>query len=145
MRNALFVCLAIGCGSPPPPPVNEVSAEDNAREVCEAVMRRTRECGDEYVPALLAVRVRHDRPPGIAARFEEEGEDAMLEIAQEEFERDWSDRGIAAHCQALVEMPEERRSAIVERERRCQPARNCTEFVACNVDNLEQRWSEETE
>jgi hypothetical protein len=142
VRLEIIVWCAVGCGAAPPP-ANEVSAEDNAREVCEVVMRRTRTCGDDYVPALLALRVRHDEPEGIAARFEAEGEDAMLEIAQEEFERDWSDAGIAAHCQDLIEMPEERRARIVERERVCMPARNCAEFVACNMDNLERRWSEE--
>jgi hypothetical protein len=143
MRIAIALCCALGCGAPPPPPENEVSEEDNARDVCHVVMRRTRSCEEEYLPALLAMRVRHDEPEGIAARYEAEGEDAMLEIAREEFARDWSDEGIDAHCQRLVEMPADRRAAVVERERACIPARNCAEYVACAVDILDRRWSED--
>jgi hypothetical protein len=132
-------CLLLGC-SPATPPKSEPSAEQEARSVCESVMRRTRECKEAYVPALLRARARFDQPPGIRARYEAEAEEKLLPIAREEFESDWADAGIEQHCEKLVAKPAEERAQIVERERSCLPTRDCEAFVACNVALLESKW-----
>lgn len=135
------ILAVLACGTPSPSATEPSSARD-AREVCEAVMRRTRECGDLYVPALLRMRARYDRPPGIAARYHAEGEDVLLPIAREEFRRDWSEAGIDAHCDDLDRRAPEECVLIVERERSCLPvASDCPQFVECNMALLERRWS----
>lgn len=134
--------LALGCGSPKAPSSSAAtgSAPDDGRQVCESVMRRTRECKELYVPALLRTRARYDQPPGIAARYAKDGEATLLPVAREEFERDWSDAGIASHCDALVAKEPRVRQAIVERERACLSRDDCLAFVACNMESLAKKW-----
>lgn len=104
-------------------------------------MQRTRACADVFVPGLLALRVRLDLPPGIAARHAEVGEEALLPIAREEFHRDWSDERIAANCDALAARPASEQEAILAPERACMEAADCSTFVACDLANKEQRWT----
>lgn len=134
--------LAVGCGgsNAPVSPKAADSAPDDGRQVCESVMKRTRECKEPYVPALLRTRARFDQPPGIAARYEKEGEAALLPIAREEFDRDWSDAGIQSHCDALDAKAPETRRAVVERERPCLSEVGCDAFVACNMESLAEKW-----
>jgi hypothetical protein len=152
----VIACLAPACASEVPAPVaaTPVSVQPAgaataspvspaaARDVCKRVMLATRACGDLYVPALVRTRARFDQPPGIAARFKAEGEQRLVSLAREEFKGDWADPAIEAHCQKLADMPDERRSAVVERERACLPAAgDCAAFVECNMKNLERKWS----
>jgi hypothetical protein len=117
------------------------SAEE-ARDVCQRIRLATRACGELYLPALLRTRARFDQPPGIAARYKAEGEEKLLAIAREEFKADWSDPSTVSYCQKLADMPAEKRTAVVERERSCLPAAgDCAAFVECNVHNLERKWS----
>lgn len=145
-----LVLLAVACGSSAPhaseaSEAQNESSGDDGREVCESVMRATRECGEIYVPALLQLRARYDQPPGIRARYEAEGEETLLPIAREEFARDWSEEGIAAHCDRLDQQPPEERAAIVERERSCMShVGDCLAFVECHMALLESRWSAQT-
>lgn len=130
---------AASAGSPGRAPV--VSPEE-ARNVCRQLMVATRGCGELYVPALVRTRARFDQPPGIAARFQSEGEDALVAIAREEFKTDWADPSIEAHCQKLADMADEQRSSVVERERPClRETGDCKAFVDCNMRSLERKWS----
>jgi hypothetical protein len=139
-----LVLVAVACGPAAPAATETTPPPDDGRQVCEAVMRRTRECGDLYLPALLRTRARYDQPPGIAARYEAEGEEALMTVAREEFERDWSEEGIAAHCDELDRREPAARAAIVERERTCLPqAGQCAAFVECNMTLLANRWGAE--
>jgi hypothetical protein len=151
----LLVGVGVGCGpstaapasaATTPAPTAETSpppaAANDGRQVCEAVMKRTRECGELYVPALLRTRARYDQPPGIAARYAKDGEAVLLPIAREEFAKDWSDEGIDAHCDALDAKDPADRKAIVERERVClRPGDDCAAFVECNMASLAKKWS----
>jgi hypothetical protein len=111
-------------------------------EICVAVMHRTRDCADVYVPGLLALRVRLDMPPGIAKRFEIEGQDAMLELAHSQFSRDWSNEAIVRNCNALSEKPTSDQERIVAPERRCLEMPDCRAFTACDLAHKEETWTE---
>ncbi len=118
-----------------------VVSPEEARDVCKRLMLATRVCGDLYVPALVRTRARFDQPPGIAARFQAEGEDALVAIAREEFKTDWADPSIEAHCQKLADKPDDQRSSVVERERPClKETGDCKAFVDCNMGSLERKW-----
>jgi hypothetical protein len=107
------------------------------------MIQATRSCRDLYLTALLRTRVRFDRPPGIAARYAESGEEALLELAREEFARDWSDAGMTQRCDAFMAMTEEQRHAVLVRERPCLSVKNdCEKFVACTMEALESKWSQ---
>lgn len=142
---AWMLLFATGCGpsktTSSPAPASSAPPDDG-RAVCEGVMKRTRECKDLYVPALLRTRARFDQPPGIAERYAQDGEAVLLQIAHEEFDRDWSDAGIRSHCGALDAKAPEARRAVVERERAClRPSDDCAAFVACNMESLAEKWS----
>ena len=110
-------------------------------EVCIAVMHRTRDCENLYVPALLALRVRLDQPPGIAARFKEEGKDAMLEAAHSQFSQNWSDEAIAQNCKALSDKAMDEQERIITPERRCLETTDCSAFTRCDLAHKEERWT----
>ena len=111
-------------------------------ETCVAVMHRTRDCADVYVPGLLALRVRLDMPAGIAKRFEMEGKDAMLGLAHSQFSRDWSNEAIVRNCEALSEKPTADQERIVAPDRRCLEMPDCGTFTACDLAHKEKRWTE---
>lgn len=107
------------------------------------MIRATRGCRDPYLTALLRTRVRFDQPPGIAARYAEMGEEALLKLAREEFAADWSDAGMTQRCDAFMAMTEDERQAVLVRERPCLSVTDdCDEFVACNVKALEAKWGQ---
>jgi hypothetical protein len=146
----LLVVCACGSGSRERSASSSSGSEDapartpaEARAECVAVMMRTRECEAPFVSALMDLRVRLDRPPGIRDRFAAEGEEAMLTIAREEFARDWSDEAIATNCDRLAARPVEEREAILETEGACLHAADCQAFVECDIANKERRWTSE--
>lgn len=128
--DARAASLQTGAGTPP--------------QVCVAVMRRTRDCEAEYVPGLLALRVRLDQPSGIAARFEKEGEDTMLQLAHTQFAEHWSDEAIAQNCEELSEKSIDEQKRIIRPEQRCLETSDCRAFTACDLAHKEQRWSRDS-
>jgi hypothetical protein len=115
--------------------------DEEALDICETAIRKTRSCKDLYLPALLRTRAKYDQPPGIAARYEQDGEKKLLAIASQEFDRDFSEQGIAQRCTAMMEKPRAERDWIVAREKSCLPsADSCSEFVACNMELLDKKW-----
>lgn len=85
--------------------------------------------------------MRFDQPPGIAARYAEVGEAALLKLAREEFAADWSDSGMIQRCDAFMALTEAQRHDVLLRERPCLlVADDCEKFAACNVNALEAKW-----
>jgi hypothetical protein len=118
------------------------NADATPAETCVAVMHKTRDCAQVYVPSLLALRVRLDLPAGIATRFKAEGEGAMLELAHSQFARDWSDDAITANCNALAAKPATEQQTIITPERDCLAKAECSAFAACDLAHKEKRWTE---
>jgi hypothetical protein len=116
-------------------------AAGSPAEVCVAVMHQTRDCADVYVPGLLALRVRLDRPAGIAARFKAEGKEAMVKLAHTQFSADWSDEAVARNCKALSEKPAEEQERIVAPDRHCLETTDCSLFTTCDLAHKEKRWT----
>jgi hypothetical protein len=88
------------------------------------------------------MRVRLDQPSGIAARFEEEGKDAMLELAHLQFAQDWSDEAIAKNCKELSEKSIEEQERIITPERKCLETADCNTFTTCDLARKEKRWTQ---
>jgi hypothetical protein len=122
------------------PPVH--ASEGTPTQACFAVMHRTRECKEVYVPGLLGLRVRLDLPTGIAERFSSEGESAMLELAHSQFSRDWSDDAITRNCTALSQKAQAEQERIVAPDRHCLETTDCNAFTTCDLAHKEKRWTE---
>jgi hypothetical protein len=117
------------------------AASSTPAEACVAVMQRTRDCEEVYVPRLLALRVRLDQPSGIARRFEVEGRRAMLGLAHHQFAQDWSDEAISRTCTDLSQKALVEQERMIAPERECLQTTNCNAFTACDLAHKEARWT----
>jgi hypothetical protein len=147
MRLASLALVLAACSpapEPAPPPAPSASASAAApaspHDICLVAMKKSRSCGDLFLPALMDARVKNDRPKGIAARFKAEGREKMLSIAREEFKTDYSDESIARHCKELSEKPADVQERVIAGDRSCLAKTDCTEFVACDIGALDARW-----
>lgn len=112
----------------------ELNEATNAEALCVQSGQRQRECTDTFLPALVEVRVRLDKPAGIAAMDKEQGREALVNVAKEEWKNDSTDEAISGMCSRVAgKMGVE---SITE-ARRCLEAKTCEEFVPCQVKLLE--------
>jgi hypothetical protein len=91
MRIVLVVSMAsvlAGCGGQPRPAPAPAPASGPLAAMCERHYQRERDCSDEYLAALVALRVEVDTPPGIAAEDARDGRDALIAKARVEWEHD---------------------------------------------------------
>ena len=117
-----------------PPPRVEPSAEGgDAHATCVAVFERQRACTADFLPALVALRVRLDVPAGIAEEDRKGGRDALVAQAMEEWQRDSTDAAIAATCDRLAGADPEG----VGRARECLDASACAAFTECILPVVE--------
>jgi hypothetical protein len=133
--------LLAACASSSPAPSPTVRSQqgptvrgdsDSAHADCVALFERQRTCSAEYIPALVDIRVRHDRPAGIAASDREGGRAALVAQAHEEWRGDSTDEAIDGTCRHIVDGsdPAEldgRRAQVAT----CLAASDCASFVAC--------------
>lgn len=140
---ALFLTVAACGGSSPPPakasppPSSEAAAPVAADPIpmCKRIFARKETCADDYLPALLDVRVELNMPPGIGDRVKTEGRDAILAIAHTELARDTEPSKVAALCESTAaKMPPERVDQLLEHGGRCEAAADCKAFSTCVVE-----------
>ena len=137
-RLALIVLSSVtalaACGGAEPPAKQPASATDDGVSVCIAAFERQRECTDIFIPALVAARVEHDKPAGIAATDASGGRDALVARAHEEWKNDSTDEAIAANCQKMAaEIPPERAAELTPQVQQCMAAEGCQAFVDCLI------------
>ena len=129
-RSALTLTLLAACGSErSPSPTSEGAAlnGEDVTAICTAVITRQRECSESFVPALVDLRIRLDRPPGIAAR----GSRAeLIAAALDEWRADSTDQAIAATCNAVRGSTRAIDYQLVQAED-CLSQDSCQAFVSC--------------
>lgn len=149
MNRALWIgaLLLAGCGGgsseSTEPTGTETSGDEASAEhqaTCVAFFTRQRECREEFLPALVALRVRLDRPAGIAAQ-DAADHDAVMAQANTEFDADSADAAIEAQCQGIMGSPDAAQAA--EGFQACLAQTECSAFVPCDLAMLEQHWASE--
>lgn len=139
--------FAPGCGSSEPAettpavktapaPVVKSSGRD-PYDVCVATFERQRACTDTYIPALVEARVQADHPAGIAEKDKNEGRDALVALALEEWKQDSTDESIAATCKKLVDSAP---ADMVDAAEACLGESDCGPFSTCAVDLVKAHW-----
>jgi hypothetical protein len=129
-----FVASLAACGGAEPPAKQPASASDDPLSVCVTAFERQRECTDIFIPALVAARVEHDKPPGIAATDTADGREALVAKAHEEWKVDSTDENIAANCQKMsTEIPPDVAAQLTEQVQGCLAADGCQAFVDCLI------------
>ncbi len=115
---------------------SELTEATAAEALCVQSSQKQRECQDLFLPALVDLRVRLDKPEGIAAMDKEQGRAALVEVAREEYKSDSTDEAISGMCSQISKKMADNKDAVAE-TRRCLEAKTCEEMVPCQIKVLE--------
>lgn len=154
MSKSLYLVVlvfAAACGGaetpaqqPQPPSQPEAqpatAASTDTHAICVQSFQRQRECTNEFIPALVAARVRLNVPAGIADKDKELGRDKLVEMALEEWKTDSTDEAIGETCTDMeARMPPEAKTQVFEQVSTCLAAEACTGYVDCIVPVIESQ------
>ena len=147
---ALTLAVAACGGSSSPEPAKPASPQPSSPQpaspaaaptaadfvpMCKRIFARKATCADDYLPALLEVRVELDMPPGIGDKVKTEGRDAVLATAHTELTRDTQPEKVAAVCEEgaarAANAPRERVDQLLDQGTRCEAAADCKAFAVC--------------
>ncbi|MBP8808242.1 MAG: hypothetical protein KBG48_08690 [Kofleriaceae bacterium] len=147
MRSLLALALALApaalaaCGgaeaSSPQPTSTPAAAEGDAEAVaaCETFMARARDCTDDYIPALVDLRIELDLPTGIADFARTEGRDAVIAKAMEEWATDSQPAALAATCQKVTtSLTAEQREGQRAGATACLAQTACDAYASCAIE-----------
>jgi len=139
MRIVLVVSMAsvlAGCGGKPRPAPAPAPASGPLAAMCERHYQRERDCSDEYLAALVALRVEVDTPPGIAAEDARDGRDALIAKARVEWEHDSQPAERTRICAPLdAQVPADRVESLTAAGEECLAKTDCAGFAACAVED----------
>ena len=136
------IVFAAACGGAETPakksPSPQMAAGNDVHSTCVQAFQRQRECTNEFIPALVAARVRLNAPPGIADKDKELGRDKLVAMALEEWKTDSTDEAIEQTCSNMeAKMPPEKQQQVSDQVRQCLAAEACTAFVDCLIPVIE--------
>ena len=105
--------------------------------MCKRIFARKASCADDYLPALLDLRVELNIPPGIGDEVKSKGRDAMLAIAHTELARDTEPAQVDAVCESSAtkaqQAPPEFVDKLLEQGGTCEATTDCKAFATCAV------------
>jgi hypothetical protein len=134
--------LAAACGSTSdaaPAPAKPTAADDS-RATCITVMERNRACTDDYIPALVDARARHDNPRGIAEAVKTD-RDAVIAEARGEWAEDSKDEAIGRTCDAMIQQIQRVGAGDLETSRGCLAREACGDYVSCVLPQFEKHFT----
>lgn len=138
---ALAPIVATACASSEAAPTAKAqpaSSTGDAQTTCVESMTRNRTCTDDFIPALVDARARHDKPAGIAEAVKNDRA-AVIAKAKEEWAEDGKDEAIARTCQAMTQQAT---PAEVDAVRACLAKEACGDYVACALPLFEKRFTQ---
>lgn len=145
---ALVFAACGGSDAPPPAapapapvaPAPASGAGDSSQlEACVAIFARQKACTDEFIPALVDARIKHDVPAGVAEEAANGGRDALIQTALTEWATDSEEATVRANCtQMIAEVPPEQVDPMLAFGTECAAKPACGEFVACILPQIEQ-------
>jgi hypothetical protein len=100
------------------------------QELCVEVFTRNRACTDDFIPALVDVRAKLDKPPGMAASVRSD-RDAVIAEAKREWAEDSKDEAIARNCRQITANMSEADREDGATSRGCLVQHSCDAYVAC--------------
>ena len=110
----------------------DATAASTAKDACVKLFERQRTCTDQFIPALVDLRVSVDKPKGIAAEGTKPGgRDSLIKKALEEWKNDSTDASIDSLCTRMSSSP---KAATLEPiTAQCVPSADCSAFVKCVI------------
>lgn len=108
--------------------------DNGSYQSCVSGMTKARQCTNEYIPALVDLRISLDMPAGIAQAAQTQGREALVSRAMQEWKNDSTDASIADTCQNMAaSVPDESAARISQGTSNCVAKANCSEFVSCMI------------
>jgi hypothetical protein len=108
------------------------TANPTLAEQCEAFFARAAACTDQYIPALVDLRIELDKPAGITAAAQSEGRDAIIAKAMTEWAEDSQPAAVSALCERIApSIPPDQLEAMRAQGEACMAKTDCGEFSTC--------------
>ena len=151
MSRSLFLVpvlalLVPACGSsdaaapPPVAPRQAQPASTDAKALCVEVFTRNRTCTDQYIPALVDLRAKHDQPAGIAAEVAAHRDDVIAQ-AKTEWATDSQPAAIDATCTQIAAGLGEAEQDAFGGIQACLADQDCTAYTTCVMPYFEKRFT----
>jgi hypothetical protein len=112
----------------------------DAQAACVQLFTRNRECTADYIPALVDLRARLDKPAGIAEKVKADRA-AIIAQANEEWATDSTDDAIAATCAKVTANLSDADLADAEGIKACMAETSCAAHTACVMPFFEKRFT----
>ena len=120
---------------------NDSNDPEGLRPLCVKIFERQRTCTAEFIPALVAARVKANKPRGVADKDRAEGRERLVKQALEEWKTDSSDPSIARTCSGVgAGMPPAQRQAMQKQGEACLAEVGCQPFVDCILPAISAMW-----
>lgn len=105
-----------------------------AVEQCEAFFAKAATCSQEYIPALVDLRIELDKPAGIAEYARTDGRDAVIAHAREEWAQDSQPAAIHANCEQVTQkVPADQLETLAAAAQQCMAMADCGAYSQCAV------------
>ncbi len=133
--GSLVACGGAGAEQGKETTPGQTAAGGDSEAMCREMFARERTCTDDYIPALVDVRIEMDLPAGIAAEGKKEGgRDALIKQAKEEWSTDSAPDAVAARCkEGQGKVPEEQKAELMAANAKCVPITECKAYVECVI------------
>jgi hypothetical protein len=113
-------------------PAIEAARRATLIDLCRSLMLRERDCSALFVAALVAERVRLDRPAGTVERDLQQGRAASIACALAEYRESSPAAAIERRCSELAEsLTRENAGRLVFSGRACLAREGCQAFATC--------------
>lgn len=101
--------------------------------MCLDLIKRERECTDQYIPMLVDLRVELDKPKGFAEQVATpEARTAAIAAAKQEWQADSSPDKARRGCAFIAaSIPPAQAAKVKQDAEQCMARESCDEFVSC--------------
>jgi hypothetical protein len=147
--SALAVTLAVtACAGAEADPKTSASPSTTTPpptivQACEQYFARARSCTDQYIPALVDLRIELDKPAGITEAARTDGRDAIIAKANEEWAVDSQPAAITATCEQIAQtIPPDQVEAMGAAGAHCMAMTDCGEFSTCAMGLQRQHMAQ---
>jgi hypothetical protein len=139
MRFHALLCALAACGgarpaAPAPAPAPAAHTAADLIPLCKAHYAHQVSCTDDYLSALLDLRISVDMPKGIADEAKQKGKPALLKLARVELDRDMAPDRVEAICNAMTKVPPDQVDRLMKDGQHCAEMTECKAFAACAVE-----------
>ena len=136
-------CSASEAAAPAPSSPSQAQPATSTTDIkatCVQLFSRCRDCTDQYIPALVDLRVKYDQPAGIAAAVASDRA-GVIATANSEWATDSTPEAIDATCTKVVAHLTPAEHADFGGIQGCLAQTDCSAFTSCVMPYFEKRFA----